>query len=588
MIYIREDKPRKITGRTTLFVSFFPFKQEIVNVLKSCDAPFDFSKKNNNCWEFPLTCLSYLLDNLTYLDDIELNIQQDKNLLETNGELKLQHKTKPFKYQEEAIKYGLVHNKWLLLDEMGLGKTLTIIELAEELKAQKGIHHCLIICGVNSLKTNWKHEIEAHSNLSCRVLGETFNSKNTVSYGSLEDRADELSKPIKEFFIITNIESFRSKKTEVLNKKGEPKLNAKGKKVYDLNSPLINIINNSPNQIEMVAIDEIHKIKSVNSLATDSIMKLDVPYKIAATGTLLLNSPTDTYIPLAWTDNDKSTFFNFEKEYCTFGGFGGHQIVGYQNLDLLKDELENCSLRRTKEDVSLDLPKKTVISEYVDLDDEHQAFYDAIKNGVKEEADKVDLNTSSLLALVTRLRQATVCPSILTTKNILSTKLARCTELTANILEENKENKIVIMSTFKESVEKLKDMLKDYKPVVCTGDTNETDTWTNINKFTKEEDCKILIGTWQKIGTGLTLTAANYMIFLDTPWTYSIFDQACDRIHRISQTKPVFIYNLIASNTIDERVKYLLNLKKSLSDFVVDDKLTDQSLAYLRQYIKSL
>ena len=99
---------------------------------------------------------------------------------------------------------------------------------------------------------------------------------------------------------------------------------------------------------------------------------------------------------------------------------------------------------------------------------------------------------------------------------------------------------------------------------------------------------KILIGTWQKIGTGLTLTAANYMIFLDTPWTYSIFDQACDRIHRISQTKPVFIYNLIASNTIDERVKYLLNLKKSLSDFVVDNTLTDQSLAYLRQYIKSL
>ena len=80
------------------------------------------------------------------------------------------------------------------------------------------------------------------------------------------------------------------------------------------------------------------------------------------------------------------------------------------------------------------------------------------------------------------------------------------------------------------------------------------------------------------MSTGITLTSASYMILLDSPWTPSEIDQATDRIHRIGTTKPVVIYNLIASNTVDERIKYLVDTKRDVSDYIIDnvDPKTDQ------------
>lgn len=97
-------------------------------------------------------------------------------------------------------------------------------------------------------------------------------------------------------------------------------------------------------------------------------------------------------------------------------------------MDLLKDELDSCSLRRTLDQVR-DMPPKTVTYELLEMDDEHRKFYDAIKDGVKAEADKIELNSNNLLALATRLRQASVCPGILTSQKVNSTKIARAVEL---------------------------------------------------------------------------------------------------------------------------------------------------------------
>ena len=88
---------------------------------------------------------------------------------------------------------------------------------------------------------------------------------------------------------------------------------------------------------------------------------------------------------------------------------------------------------------------------------------------------------------------------------------------------------------------------------------------------------QVLLGTWQKMGTGHTLTSACYMIFIDTPWTYSVYQQAADRIYRIGQTKPVTVYNLICVGTIDERVQDILETKKALAEFVIDDKIETES-----------
>ena len=121
-----------------------------------------------------------------------------------------------------------------------------------------------------------------------------------------------------------------------------------------------------------------------------------------------------------------------------------------------------------------------------------------------------------------------------------------------------------------------------------TGDTNDADTVRAINEFQNNDNCKVFVGTWQKCGTGITLTAASYMIFLDTPYTDGVFQQACDRIYRIGTTSPVFIYNLVCKDTVDERVLKIVNDKRYLSDYIVDDVQNEDVISNLANYISEL
>lgn len=202
----------------------------------------------------------------------------------------------------------------------------------------------------------------------------------------------------------------------------------------------------------------------------------------------------------------------FKSQYCTFGGFNNSQITGYKNLETLKEELDFCSIRRSKEHL-VDLPPKMISLELLDMSDEHQKFYEAIKAGIKEEADKIEIKSSNLLALTTRLRQATACPEVLTTQNIMSTKIERCLELAEEIVENNE--KVVIVSNFKSPVYKLRDLLSKFSPLICTGDQSELEVSEAVDKFQNDSEHKILIGTLAKLSTGLTLNRASYMIMID-------------------------------------------------------------------------
>jgi len=98
----------------------------------------------------------------------------------------------------------------------------------------------------------------------------------------------------------------------------------------------------------------------------------------------------------------------------------------------------------------------------------------------------------------------------------------------------------------------------------------------------------VLIATWQKMGTGITLTAASYAIFIDTPWTAGEFEQASDRVHRVGSKDPVFIYCLWCRDTIDERVKEIVEDKSIISDYVVDNKVAGKFSARLKEIITDL
>jgi SNF2 family DNA or RNA helicase len=107
-------------------------------------------------------------------------------------------------------------------------------------------------------------------------------------------------------------------------------------------------------------------------------------------------------------------------------------------------------------------------------------------------------------------------------------------------------------------------------------------------KFQDDINCKVMLATSQKAGTGFTLTAASYAIFLDVPWTAAETIQCEDRIHRIGSSKPVFIYRLITKDTIDEKVEEIINVKEAMSDYIIDNNVSDNTIKYLKQYIADL
>lgn len=551
MIRITEISPcRKMTGKSSFLINF-DFNQKIVDTLKTI--PTYYYHKSDYSWEIPINYLSTALEALTFIDDVYLHLlpteesdpkQIDFKLTKTEID---QFRFKPFDHQIAGINFGLdpKHTKWLLCDSMGLGKTNEIIWYAETLKRRGLIDHCLIICGVDSLRQNWKKEIQKFSTESVLVLGEKVSKKGKVSYASVDQRAKQLLEPIEEFFVVVNVATLRSDK-------------------------VIEAFKKSKNKFGLIAVDEAHKISNKSSQQGANLLKLNSPYKIAATGTPIVNSPLSAYLLLSWTDNDKSTLTTYKSNYCEFGGFGGKQVIGYKNLDVLKEEMDSCSIRRTLDQVRDDMPLKTVHYEVIEMSDAHRKFYDAVKEGVKEEADRIELKSGNLLALTTRLRQATACPAILTTQDILSSKLERCVEIVEDLVSQGE--KVVILSTFKEPVYQLAKLLEKYKPLVATGDVDDQIAFSRMDQFQNDPISKVFMGTHGKCGTGFTLNAASYMICIDTPYTYSSFSQSTDRIWRVTNTRPAFITVLTCGDSIDERVAAIVENKKELADFLVDGK----------------
>lgn len=555
MITIEERETKKVPGETSLFVSF-DYKKELVDIVKLFTGS-NYSKKDK-VWEVPLTYLSRFIDSASRFDSIKLKLLKDKVYTSKKYELG-PFKVTPFEHQEEAIQFGLNHDKWLLLDLPGLGKTLETILIAQELQKRGKADHCLVICGLNSLKGNWRREIEKFSDLSGVILGEKITRNGHRKVGSVAERAAHLMRPIEEFFVITNVESLRDDR-------------------------IIEGVLKGPNKFDIILLDEAHKCKGMSQQAQGLLKLSKAPYKIAMTGTPIVSSPLDAYVPLRWLDIERGTQTNFKYYYCTFDGPFGNIVTGYKNMDVLQGIIDKHSLRRTKD--ILNLPPKMQIVEYVDMEPDQAQFYENIKQGVKDQVDKVKLTTTSLLALLTRLRQATSSPSILSSEKISCAKIDRAVDLVEQITANGE--KVVIFTSFKEVTAVLAELLKSYNPLVCTGDSSEGFIEESKDQFQQDDVHKVFIATWQKMGTGLTLNRSSNVIFIDTPYTAADKMQAEDRCHRIGTKSTVNIYTLITAGTVDERVQEIVNKKEALSDYLVDGQITQEGLQSLKQYIEEL
>lgn len=545
MIEIEQRKSEKIKNKAALFVKF---GYDLKKIEKIKRLPVRFYHPETREWEVPMAAI----DSLTALfqgEEIKTTGTAPKVKAAAeipifeDTETEINFKTKPFKHQIEGVIYGLKKNKFLLADEQGLGKTKQAIDLAIHRKQQ--FKKALIICGVNGLKYNWAAEIAKHSDESGYILGTRGNK-----VGTMGDRLEDLKNIADrdEFFIITNIETLRDQKIQ--------------KEIEKLTKCGV---------IGMAIIDEIHKAANPTSKQGKAIHKIKTFYKMAATGTPLMNKPIDLYNILKWLDVEHHNFYSFKNRYAIMGGYGGYQIVGYKNLKELRENLAGVMLRRKKDDV-LDLPPKIRITEYVEMGAKQSRIYKDVLKSIREEIDQIKLDPNPLSKLI-RLRQATGYTGILSSTVKESAKIDRLKEIVEEAIESGE--KIIIFSNWTKVLGPAIEALKSYNPAVITGQTkNNTEA---KDRFQEDPETKIIMGTIGAMGTGLTLTAGSTVIFLDSPWTMANKEQAEDRAHRIGTCRPVNIITLVTKNTIDERIEEVIEDKKDMAELLVDGKIDQRS-----------
>ena len=562
-VVVRIADSQKLVARYSAFISF-SYNYAVVDLVKSL--PERSWSPQNKEWEIPHEDLEDFVDQLKKLlarshQELDLEVKDAIGVLSAKDvEIPedFEFFTQPMPHQLEGIKYGLIHERWLLGDEQGLGKTKQIIDLARILHYQGKINHCLVICGVNNLKWNWRSEIRKHGHQESHILG--MRSRHTSCKGDqvrvlgtaekLEDLNDLAAGKIEDLFLLTNIESLRSK---------------------NLASKMSELCESGV--IDMVVIDESHKAKNSFSLQGSGLLEIAPKYRISVSGTPMLNSPLDLYTTFKWLGFEPYSFYSFRKYFCVMGGYGNKEVLGYKNTDQLQNQLSRIMLRRTKKDV-LDLPEKNYIDDYVEMGSKQSNIYYQVKSQLLSDIDKIKVSPNPLSMMI-RLRQATGYTGILSSEVCESAKFERMYEIVEQAVKDKR--KVVVFSNWTQVIYPAAEYLKEFNPVIITGDTADTDRPEIANRFQTDNSVKVILGTTSAMGTGLTLTAGSVIVFLDEPASDALREQAIDRCHRIGTHREVNIHMLMVANTIDQRIHEICDSKGQVFANIVDGLDTAES-----------
>ena len=480
------------------------------------------------------------------------------------------------------------------------GKTLEVINLAMFKKQYEEAKHCLVICCVNSAKYNWADDIKLHTNGEYEgyILGSRKQKrKGTVRLnGSGKEKLQDLEtgymysdthdKQPLPFFLILNIEALRT--TDRTQKRRSQ--DVLSMKIAELCMD---------GYISMIAVDEIHRNASPQSSQGKELLKIKkltdnrVEW-IPMTGTPVVNKPTDVFLPmfLVGATQDDS-YWRWNQHYCIYGGYGGHNIIGYKNIPELKSILEPNMLRRTKEQV-LDLPPKIHNVEYVENSKVQQQLYNEVKMEMLSNMDEVR-QAANPLSKSLRLRQVNGCPEIIDdsidvkAKSYLTVnaKIKRLVELVQDICSNNE--KAVVFSNWVAPLRSAYRCLSKagFNVTSYTGQMDQADREASKKRFIEDDSCQVILGTIGALGTSHTLTVASNVIFLDSSWNMATQEQAEDRCYRATSTKTVNIYEIITRDTVDERVYNIMQRKGTVSDYVVDNQLNLKEHPEMLEYLLS-
>ena len=469
-------------------------------------------------------------------------------------------KTKPYAHQLTALEKSWNKETYAYFMEMGTGKTKVLIDNLAMLYDKGKVDGALIIAPKGVIGTWYKQEIPNHlpnhiENVS--VMWQSLITKKQKNNLDALFKAEE-----KLHILIMNVEALStSKGTEFAAR--------------FLNS-----------HKTLMAIDESTTIKNSSAKRTKNILALSkyAKYRRIMTGSPVTKNPLDLYSQCEflspWLLNFQS-FYAFRNRYAEMKTIHARgrsiQVVHkFQNIGELSDKLKGFSYRVLKEDC-LDLPDKIYIKRNIALTSEQLKLYQQMKTMALAVLNGKQVTSVTVLTQLMRLHQIT-CGHF--TADDGSTQLVKSNRIIElmDVLEEV-EGKAIIWANYQHDITNIiKAIVEKYDEesiVDYYGLTPQEDRQENIQQFQNNPKCRFLIGTPQTGGYGITLTAANTVIYYSNGYDLEKRLQSEDRAHRIGQTKNVTYVDLIAEDTVDEKIVEALRNKINIASEVMGEELKD-------------
>ena len=590
----------------------FQYNQEIIELVKQ--VPGRRWNNDDKIWTIPKSHLGMLINQFKgTVYESQVNIVSSENINVTESldvsvsipdvdisdfKFQVEPGKEPYKHQLDFIKYAATREGqgFFLGDDMRLGKSLEVLNLAlyrKQHSVKNRYGRCLIICNVATSRFNWMDDINTHIqdvDETGYILGSRIKRNGDIRYDFGKEKFEDL-KTLKmyggktnedlPFYIITNIESIRYEQTQSnTNIKSKSR---RRKKTYPVGERIIELIHQG--EISMIAIDEVHLNMSPSSINGQIIHQIfketdgEVEW-IPMSGTPITKQPTDAFLPLKLVHaHEFNDYWNWCQHFCIYGGYGGHDIVGYKNIPELRLMFSMNMIRRLKSEVH-DMPPKNKIIEYVENTPTQKKLYSMYAKELKDKKDYVVNKHMNGMVEFLKLRQINGSPELVDPTIQLddsyikkNAKIERLFQLLTEIIDIRGE-KVVIFSNWVDPLRTLyKFVSKKYKVCCFTGSMKEDVRQKHKRVFINNPNYHIIMGTIGALGTTHTLTVANNVIFYDEPWNPTDREQCEDRIYGLNTTKTANIYTIITRDTVDNAVHSVINNKQMISDYVVDGNL---------------
>ena len=438
-----------------------------------------------------------------------------------------------FPYQMQAFMTIKDMEYSAIFHEQGLGKTKIAIDLLLYWLSKKNIDTVMIVTKKQLVK-NWVEEFALHTHIKPKVL---TNNKSDNFY--------VLNSPSK--VVITNFETLSTDKERI---------------ILFLKCRNVGII-----------IDESTKLKNPDAKLTQDFFELSGLFKIRTimTGTPVANRPYDIWAQIFFLDGGKSLGEDFG-EFKQTTDLSNELIKDREKRNDFEEavaaiyfKIADFSVRETKKSCGIELPQKEYLTKFADFEEKQYQMYLKVMYQMEIDVKKgeeyiIDDDSVSLKRLL-RLMQIVSNPRLLDDRyDEISGKEMQLSELLEEIASKNE--KCIVWSNFIENIEYFCDRYSIYNPRKIHGSMTIEERNKSVDIFKKDENCRVLFATPQAAKEGLTLTVANHVIFYDRGFNLDDYLQAQDRIHRISQTKKCYVYNIMINNSIDKWIDKLLEAKQ--------------------------